>query len=262
MKKPASPAWGIVSWVIYIAIILGIGFFTDVDYDKLGESTTSLFQAVVLPVAIASIAMALMATWLGWWKPALRDRQAAKHKWPIIATVCVVAIAAINTINAPFGDLGAQWILYAAAGTLLVGFGEEMANRGLLLVGFRGRLGEGWVWLLTSVMFGIMHAGNALNGQSIGDTMQQVGFTMVAGTIYYITRRVTGTLIWAMLVHAFWDFGSIAFAQSSADAPAIVFILNLLSYLAALVGVYFVIKGAKEKLGASEGSAEEAPATA
>ncbi len=43
-------------------------------------------------------------------------------------------------------------------------------------------------------------------GQSAGTTAQQVMFAFAVGLMYYVTRRLTGTLIITMGLHAIWDF--------------------------------------------------------
>ena len=35
-----------------------------------------------------------------------------------------------------------------------------MATRGLLIVGLRGRYTEGWVWFLSTLLFGLLHLPN------------------------------------------------------------------------------------------------------
>ena len=58
--------------------------------------------------------------------------------------------------------------LWLAIGTLLVGFSEELLTRGLAIVGGRGSMHEKWVWVFSGVIFGLLHAPNALFGQSVG----------------------------------------------------------------------------------------------
>ncbi|MGO8609482.1 lysostaphin resistance A-like protein, partial [Rhizobium johnstonii] len=77
--------------------------------------------------------------------------------------------------------------------------------RGLVLTAFRSRLSEGWVWFLTSALFGLMHLGNALLGAPLAGSLAQAALAFASGTAFYILRRVTGSLIWAMLLHGLWD---------------------------------------------------------
>ena len=96
-----------------------------------------------------------------------------------------------------------------AVGVLLVGFSEEMVTRGLMIVGLRGGLKEPMVWLVSSLLFGLLHAINIVFGQAVDATLQQIVFAFLLGTAFYVTRRVTGTLLVCMVLHALWDFGTI-----------------------------------------------------
>ncbi len=40
----------------------------------------------------------------------------------------------------------------------------------------------------------------------MSSTLQQVVFAFAVGLMYYVTRRLTGTLIVTMGLHAIWDF--------------------------------------------------------
>lgn len=131
---------------------------------------------------------------------------------------------------------------------LLVGFTEEMATRGLLLVGLRSRLSEGWVWFVSSALFALMHLTNALAGQGLGLTLTQVGMAFLGGTVFYIVRRTTGTLIWAMVLHGLWDFSTFAVGHGAAGPlAALGGSVNLIAGVAGLAVVAFVIRGADER---------------
>ncbi|WP_350350069.1 CPBP family glutamic-type intramembrane protease [Agromyces sp. G08B096] len=131
---------------------------------------------------------------------------------------------------------------------LLVGFTEEMATRGLLLVGLRSRLHEGWVWFISTAAFAVMHLTNALGGQGLDLTMTQVGMAFLGGTVFYILRRTTGTLIWAMVLHGLWDFSTFAVGHGTAGPLApLASPVFMLAGAAGLIVVAFVIRGANER---------------
>lgn len=93
---------------------------------------------------------------------------------------------------------------------LLVGFTEEVTFRGVLLVGLRTRFREVWVWLITTTAFAAAHLVNIVLGRAVAETVEQVFFAFLAGTVFYVFRRVTGSLIPAMILHALWDFANFA----------------------------------------------------
>jgi membrane protease YdiL (CAAX protease family) len=138
---------------------------------------------------------------------------------------------------------------------ILVGFTEELTTRGLLLTALRSRLSEVWVWFLTSALFALMHLMNALSGQAILPTLQQVGAAFLGGTIFYILRRTTGSLIWAMVLHGLWDFSTFAVAHG-APGPSAGFgsILYLIAGVLALASVAFVVRGTRERPAAAPAS--------
>lgn len=170
-----------------------------------------------MPIGIAGVAMAAFATRLGWWRPVMCERP-APPRWalaiPIVAVIGIVG----GLASTDWGDWDAGVLVLLFGGCLLVGFGEEIATRGLLLVGLRSKLSEGWVWFTTSALFALMHAANAINGQELGQTAIQVGATFFLGSVFYAIRRVTGLLVVGMLIHGIGDFTLLAEKGPGGDA--------------------------------------------
>ena len=123
---------------------------------------------------------------------------------PIVLALGVVA----NLASTKWGEIDqvGTYVMWLAIGCVGVGFNEEMITRGLLIVGARGTLHEGWVWFVRSLLFGLLHVPNAFFGQSVKDTVQQVFFAFGIGTAYYVTRRISGALVVTMVLHGAWDF--------------------------------------------------------
>ena len=63
---------------------------------------------------------------------------------------------------------------------------------------------------LISALFGMSHLINIARGANRAATIGQVFTAFLAGTVFYILRRTTGSLVWAMLLHGLWDFSVFA----------------------------------------------------
>ena len=157
----------------------------------------------------------------------------------------MLVVAIVNLFNTDWSRFDASFLLSLLALGIAVGFCEELLTRGLLLTAFRSRLPEVWVWLLTSVLFGAMHLINAALGAPLAATLGQVGVAALSGTSFYIVRRVTGSLIWAMALHGIWDVSvfSVGFAPLGS---AWVSIFGPVIGILAVIVVRWVIKGTDE----------------
>jgi uncharacterized protein len=176
-------------------------------YTDIGKSADTILRGIVVPLAICAVVTAGLTTWFGWWRPVLRERPlGVRWMWAIPIVLIVTELIAIDW--AQISSVGVPYLLWLAAGTLLVGFNEEIVYRGLSLVAFRGAYKEVYVWLATSLLFGLLHGANVFLGQALIPTVQQIGFAFVLGGVFYVVRRVMGSLPALMILHALWDFGS------------------------------------------------------
>ncbi|MGX1584117.1 CPBP family intramembrane glutamic endopeptidase [Microbacterium sp. NPDC055502] len=238
---------GLVIYLAYVAVVFTVQQATGIPYTALGDSGRDLFLGAGLSLIGGAVLLAITTSLLGWWRPALFERTRAAHRWPIIAPVLMAVALGVNLASTDWASYDGAFFA-ASIVLLLVGFTEELTTRGLLLVGLRSRLSEVWVWLLTSALFGLMHLINALSGQPLAPTLQQVFLAFGAGTIFYVLRRVTGSLIWAMVLHGFWDFSTFAVGHGAAGPLAgLGPVLEIVAVVVALVGVAFVIRGADER---------------
>ncbi|MGO2750427.1 MAG: lysostaphin resistance A-like protein [Pseudoclavibacter sp.] len=241
---------GLAIYVGYLVVVYTVQAFSNVRYDELGDSGSNLFFGAGLSLIIAAVLLAITTTLLGWWRPALFD-QHRSTRWPIIAPILMVVALIINIVSTDWGAFDGA-LIAALFVIVLVGFTEELTTRGLLLTGLRSRFNEVWVWLISTALFAGMHLLNATSGQDLGPTIQQVIFAFFAGTVLYVLRRVTGSLIWPMLLHGFWDFSTFAVTHGAPSPLAgIGAIINIAAGVLALISVAFVVRGANERLGST-----------
>jgi membrane protease YdiL (CAAX protease family) len=183
-----------------------VGFLASgVDYDAVGDTTSNVMKAIVLPVGVGALVLLLVTYFLGWWRPVFRDEDRAPRWTLLIPAFMAVAVLA-GLITADWGGRESSFIVWLLVGTLFVGIAEEVLTRGLLLTAFRGGMGEVGVWFWTSIVFGLLHSLNILFGQSVGATIQQIVFAFVFGSVLYACRRATGLLVIPIVLHALWDF--------------------------------------------------------
>jgi len=249
-----SLAWaiGIGYGVLFLVLELIIG----IDYDKIGTTTDTIIKGVVVPVAMGTLVLVVVTTLLGWWRPVLRELPtdpARPPRWLLVVPILVFVATLLGIDYGNLGNMGAAMILWLAIGTALVGFSEEITYRGLALVGFRGGYGEVKVWLFTSLLFGLLHGVNLILGQGAVPTIRQFFFAFVLGSIFYAIRRISGTIIVVMVLHALWDFGSFSHVAGKAGAVAAKIDIatagaGLLQSLLVLIAVILVIVGAKKIL--------------
>ncbi|WP_136053885.1 CPBP family intramembrane glutamic endopeptidase [Microbacterium sp. K24] len=237
---------GFAIYIGYVIVVFTVQRLSGVPYTDLNESGSNLFFGAGLSLIISAILLAITTSLLGWWRPALFDRH-RNVRWPIIAPIIVAVALVINLLATNWSAFDGAFFA-ASIVLILVGFTEEIATRGLLLTALRSRLHEGWVWFISTSAFAAMHLVNALSGQSLPATLQQVGLTFMMGTVLFILRRTTGTLIWSMVLHGLWDFS--VFALQHGGSPGALAALGaggeILAGIFAFIAVAFVIRGARE----------------
>jgi hypothetical protein len=250
-----SLAWaiGIGYGILFLVLEMIIG----IDYDKIGTTTDTIIKGVVVPVAIGTLVLVVATTLLGWWRPVLRELPtdpARPPRWLLAVPILVFVATLLGIDYGNLGNMGAAMIGWLALGTALVGFSEEITYRGLALVGFRGGYSEVKVWLFTSLLFGLLHGVNLILGQGAVPTIRQFFFAFVLGSVFYAIRRISGTIVVVMVLHALWDFGSFSHVAGKATGAAAVQTdittagAGLLQSLLVLVAVVLVIVGAKKIL--------------
>jgi membrane protease YdiL (CAAX protease family) len=176
-----------------------------VSYDDFAATAESLVQNVTIAEGITAGLVVLLVIVLGWRTAVVKDDNPTV-RW-LLAVPIIVAVVALATTAWPnLADRGGNFILALVATTLLVGIAEETMFRGVFVVGIR-RIGktEMSVWFWSSLAFAFIHAGNVFvgGGAKVG---VQVVFAFVGGTLFYIARRSTGTLVVPILLHGLWNF--------------------------------------------------------
>ena len=240
LSQPVLVVIGI--FLAYTALVAVLWKVTGTRYDALVESRSTILRGIVLSIGVGGAFLAIITTWLGWWDLTVFEDSRTGPAWVLIVPALFGVVALVNIASFDFRSPKARLLPWILLGTLLVGFAEELVSRGILVVGFRQ---AGWselaVWLVSSILFGLLHAINVLFGQSGKTTIAQIVFAFVAGTALFVTLVSTGTLIVGMVLHALWDFGTLGVTATGGKQKPLAGLLSLVTYAAALVSIWFVL---------------------
>lgn len=245
MRAKPSPLITVGLVLGYMAVVAAAWFVGGLDYETVGESTSTVVKGIVIPIALGAGFLAVATSYLGWWGPAIHEElRAPRWLWAVPAVMVMPGLGALLGGFGP-ADRPGSYLLALGVGTLLVGFSEELLTRGTGLVGLRGGFGEALSWFFSCLIFGLIHALNVFFGQPLGTTVQQIVFAFLAGSVFYLTRRLAGTLVVCMLLHAWVDFTTFAFSDAATDAESPFLILGFgqwIAFILALVGVVIVLR--------------------
>lgn len=125
--------------------------------------------------------------------------------WAAIAVVLAINLSSV--LSTDFQKLGGAFVASWLITGLFVGFAEEVLTRGFVVNLMRkAGHGEVGVALVSSGLFAAMHFGNLFTSdQGLSTTLLQVVYTFAFGLCMYLALRVTGSLVWPILIHASTD---------------------------------------------------------
>lgn len=230
---------GVAGYLSYLAVFYGIWIVNGIDYARVGESADTLLKWYVLPLTGGLVVITILISVFGWWRPALVE-QRKLPRWGIFVPAVMAVVAIGNMVLGDYTTVTPTMWIFLIIGSLLVGFNEEIVNRGQLIVALRSRFGETGVWLLSTTMFALLHLPNMFFGIGPG-AIVQVFFAFGLGSVFYLARRTTGSIVPAMVLHGLWDL-SVFSAHVSYAGIAAPFI-----GLTGVIVVLVLLKRAKRK---------------
>ena len=226
-------------WVLYVLFIIVASLVGGVDYDEIAASTDNAIKAIVVPIGVGAAALVAAAYYLGWWHRVFRD-DVRSPRWTLLVPAFMAIAIVVALATADWEGKSTSLIAWLFIGTIFVGIAEETLNRGLVLTAFRGGMGEVGAWFWSSSLFGLMHGVNIITGQDVGPTLRQIVFAFVFGGVLYATRRATGTLLVAIVLHAMWDFST--FMAGDTDVSAVSGLQGIAGFLAVATFVVAALK--------------------
>lgn len=195
---------GVLAFLGYLAVFYTIFVVNKIDYARVGESEDTLLRWYVAPLTGGLVVVLVLVSVLGWWRPSLTERRRLPS-WALLVPAVMAAVAILNMVLQDHSRVTPTMWLLLVIGSVLVGSNEEVITRGQLVVALRSRFGETGVWFLSTLLFSLLHLPNAFFG--IGSlAILQVFIQFGLGSVFYLARRGSGSLVPAMILHGLWDF--------------------------------------------------------
>lgn len=205
------PRWTMATLVMVLFFVtqFTLGRLLGINYETMTDSTGEMWTGLTVRFAMTATIFTLIGLWASrtWGGVYRQDRPPVACWMWSIPILMIIASAARIAVN-DWGARGAEYMVALGVGVLLVGVAEETTFRGIAVRAMRGSTRSEFVVLVvTSLLFGVVHGVNILNGAPLGNTLAQIGAATIGGAGFFIVLRLPGKLVYAMLLHALWDFG-------------------------------------------------------
>jgi membrane protease YdiL (CAAX protease family) len=170
------------------------------------ESAGYVLFFYALPIFIGGVILVVFGLSVGWLREIFGPQPIRGRGWMWIAVAVVLIFNVLRFATIDYAEVGFGYVASWLLAGLFIGFAEETLTRGYV-VNLMRKAGhrEIAVALVSAALFAVLHAGNLLSGQSLFATVLQLLYTFAFGICMYLTLRVTGNLIWPILLHASTD---------------------------------------------------------
>ena len=260
--KPRSPR--VVTALLFAAgylVIMAAGWLADpYDYGTVGNL---FYQTPFLILAL------LYTYWLirRYHVPVARAgrRRAPGTLWIVIAILLLNAAGMVYPLVNGFNG---RWVVIPAVflATMMVGFAEEGMFRGFLITSFARRMGISAALVLSSAVFGLLHAVNILAHAPLAGVIVQVVFTMFVGYVFAtVYLRSGGSIVMVAILHGFYDFfvfcQAYATLRGGATLP-LVSVLNLCAWVILAIALLIFSAGGLFRLPGTQSNPRDGPGAA
>lgn len=202
-----------------------------------------VFIDTALPIILGSVLLVLFAASLGWLRELFAPQTVRGRGWMWVGIGVVLAINVSALLGLDYSSAGlplvASWLFTG----LFVGFAEEVLTRGFV-VNLMRKAGHGEiaVALVSAGIFAALHLGNLFTtSQGLAVTALQVVYTFAFGICMYLALRVTGNLLFPILLHASTDPTLFLFAEHPATSSLFILLPSLSTYLVIATGLILLI---------------------
>lgn len=197
---------------VYLAIYTGVSlligqlFGKEIDEGGIFASAKNVVILLLAPIGIGAVLIVGFLAAIGWLRPIFRRQPISGRPWMWIAVAIVVYPIVLRLIGIPYGEYRPEVVILTLVTGLFIGIAEELVTRGAAVTFLRKHgYSELVVAVLSSAIFAGLHLVNAL-GTGFSLTIGVlVVYTFAFGVCMYLVMRVTGSIVWAIVLHGLTD---------------------------------------------------------
>jgi len=232
---------GIVVVLVYLAALIVLQKASGVPYAQIADSEANLRKGVLIPVAVMTVALVAFLAATGRLGAALAYSPTIAAAWLWVIPVVLGLGIVVRVARVRWSQVDGRFVVVALLATFLVGLSEELLIRGYFVDLLQeSGLAVLAVALISSLVFGVLHGANALNGQDVRTTVQQVVGSAVLGLGFFASLALTGTLWLPIALHFLFDFSLIVHGsvkQDASQASPLDAVLIVIAYAASLASL-------------------------
>ncbi|WIB76941.1 CPBP family intramembrane metalloprotease [Curtobacterium sp. MCPF17_002] len=247
----------VLAVVAYLAVYTGVGWLSahTVGRGVTGDILSSPGNVVLglaLPILVMGILTLAFVRSLGWQREVFGRQPIAGRGWMWIAVALLLVPVVVRVVATNWSAYSVAVVFAVLFLGLCIGFTEELIARGVAVTLLRrGHHSERVVALLSSLLFGLMHATNAISGANPLTVLLTVVYTFGIGVMLYLSMRVTGSIVPAILLHAATDpttilaTGGIDGQSATSGGAGLIAFAGVFNILYPVLGLLalFLIKG-------------------
>lgn len=234
----------LVVLVVYSIIFIGLWKQSGIAYADALDTAENTFRGPVRSLIAGTIFLVVFLLWARWDHVFADWRRMRMGFWLWLPAGLMILSFLLTTAGVDWGKFTGAHLMWIVVAGILVGFAEETLFRGIILRALReGGRHEGSAVLVSSLLFGVFHFTNLINGSPLIATVTQVVFASLAGIALYLWRRGTGVLLAGMVIHALWDMSGFLVAAHILDGslmPQLGSTVGNLVYLTSLVALVII----------------------
>lgn len=230
------------------------------------SSVGAIFEKVTFALLVGGAVLFAFANYLGWTKDLFGRQPIYRSRWMWLGPIVALTPITLRVLGIDWGGPAISVVAFMMLTGLMIGIVEELMFRGFAVRMFRAAgHGELAVAALSTLAFALSHSVNALTGQPLNAVAITVFYTFGFGVLMYLTMRVTGFLIWAMLIHGLTDpttmlaSGALDKVATGTSMDGLVAVAGYLTIPLALVGIVLLLfvrgRAGQPKRGAHHASA-------